>query len=90
VFIFTYLGKSSIFEFSFLKLTAIRRINLSCRIRNSASQRYTRAGQTNEQREARNKFERNRWNRNQQHRNVVFKPYRAAFNYNVEIGYSSQ
>ena len=26
----------------------------------------------------------------QEHRNVAFNPYRAAFNYNVEIDYSSQ
>ena len=29
-------------------------------------------------------------NRNQEHRNVAFNAYRAAFNYNVEIVYSSQ
>ena len=46
---------------------------------------YTRASQTNEQREARNEVERNRCIRNQEHRNVSFNPYRAAFNYNVEI-----
>ena len=42
------------------------------------------------QREARNEVKRNRWNQNQEHRNVVFNPYRAAFNYNMEIDYSSQ
>ena len=50
---------------------------------------YTRASQTNEQREARNEVERNRWNWNQEHRNVAFNPYWAAFIYNVEIDYSS-
>ena len=53
--------------FSFLK---IRRTNLNHRTRDAASQRYTRASQTDEQREARNEVERNRWNRNQEHRNV--------------------
>ena len=42
---------------------------------------------TDEQREARNEAERNR---NQEQRNVAFNPYRAAFNYNVEIDYNSQ
>ena len=52
--------------------------------------RYESASQTDEQREARNEAERNRLNRNQEHRNVAFNPFRAAFNYNVEIYYSSQ
>jgi hypothetical protein len=68
----------------------IRRTNLSRRTRNAARQRYIRANQTDEQREARNEVERNRWNRNQQRRNVAFNPHRAAFNYNVAIDYSSQ
>lgn len=38
----------------------------------------------------RNEVERNRWNRNQQYRNVAFNLYRAVFNNNVEIDYSSQ
>jgi hypothetical protein len=63
-----------------------RRTNLSHRTRNG----YTRAGQTDEQCKARNEAERIRWNRNQEHRNVEFNTYRAAFNYNVEIYYSSQ
>ena len=67
-------------------MQAIRRTNLSHRTRNL----YTRASQSDEQREARNEVERNRWNRNQEHRNVAYNPYRAAFNYNVEIDYSSQ
>jgi hypothetical protein len=67
-------------------MLTIRRTNLSHRTRNG----YTRASQTDEQREARNETEQNRWNRNQEHRNVAFNPYRAAFNYNVEIYYSSQ
>ena len=71
-------------------MLAIRRTNLSHRIRNAASQRYTRGSQTDEQRLARNEVERNQWNRNQEHRDVAFNPYRAAFNYNVEIDYSSQ
>lgn len=68
-------------------MPAIRRTNLSRRTRNAARQIYSRASQTDEQREARNEVERNR---NQQHRNVVFNPYRAEFNYNVEIDISSQ
>ena len=68
-------------------MLAIRHTNLSHRTRNAASQRYTRASQTNEQRKARNEVERNRI---QEHRNVVFNPYRTAFDYNVEIDYSSQ
>jgi DNA-binding MarR family transcriptional regulator len=68
----------------------IRRTNLSRRTRSAASQRYIRASQTDEQREARNEVERNRWNRNQQRRNVAFNRHRAAFNYNVAIHYSSQ
>ena len=71
-------------------MPAIRRTNLSRRTRNAASQKYTRASQTEEQREARNEVERNRWNQNQEHRNVAFNPCRAAFKYNVEIDYSSQ
>jgi len=71
-------------------MPAVSCTNLSRRTRNAASQRYTRASQTDEQCEARNVVERNRWNRNQQHRNVAFNPYRAAFNYNVKIDYSSQ
>ena len=71
-------------------MSAIRRTKLSHRTRNAASQRYTRASQTDEQRKVRNEVERNRWNRNQQHRNIAFNPYRAAFNYNVEIYHSSQ
>ena len=67
-------------------MLTIRRTNLSHRTRNG----YIRASQTDEQREARNDAERNRWNRNQEHRNVAFNPYRAAFNYNVEIDYSLQ
>ena len=63
-------------------MLTIRRTNLSHGSRNG----YTRASQTDEQREARNQAERNR---NQGHRNVAFNPYRAAFNYNVEIDYSS-
>jgi hypothetical protein len=47
--------------------------SLSCGTRNAASQRYTRASQTDEQHEARNEVERNRWNRNQQHRNMNVK-----------------
>ena len=50
----------------------------------------TRASQTDEQREALNEVERNLWDLNQEHRNVTFNPYRAAFNCNVEIDYSSQ
>ena len=65
---------------------AIRRTNLRHRTRNG----YKRASQTDEQHEARNEVKRNRWNRNQEHRNFPFNPYRAAFNYNVEIDYSSQ
>jgi len=57
---------------------------------NSASRRYRRASQIDEQREARNEIERNRLNQNQQHRNLAFNPYRAAFNYIVKIDYSSQ
>ena len=67
-------------------MLAIRRTKLSHRTRNG----YTRASQTGEQRETRNEVERNQWNRNQEHRNVAFNPYRAAFNYNVEIDYSSR
>ena len=67
-------------------MLTIRRTNLSHRTSNG----YTRASQTDEQREARNEAERNRWNRNQKHRNVAFNPYRASFNYTVEIDYSSQ
>ena len=62
-------------------MLTIRRTNLSHRTRNG----YTRASQTDEQREARNEAERNR---NQEHINVAFNPYRAALNYNVEIDYS--
>ena len=43
-------------------MLTIRRTNLSHRTRNG----YTRASQTDEQREARNEAERNRWNRNQE------------------------
>jgi len=64
-------------------MLTIRRTNLSHRTRNG----YTRASQTDKQCEAQNEAERNR---NQEHRNVAFNPYRAAFNYNVEINYSSQ
>ena len=71
-------------------MPAIRRRHVSHRTRNAESQRYTRGSQAEEQRKARNEVERNRWNRNQEHRNVVFNLYRAAFNYNVEIHYSSQ
>ena len=60
-------------------MLTIRRTNLSHRTRNG----YTRASQTDEQREAQN-------NRNKKHRNVAFNPYQAAFNYNVEIDYISQ
>ena len=67
-------------------MLAIRLTNLSHR----AHHGYTRVSQTDEQREARNEIEQNRWNRNQEHRNVAINPYRAAFNYNVEIDYSSQ
>ena len=67
-------------------MLAIRRTNLSHRTCNG----YTRANQTDEQHETRNEVERNRWNRNIEHRNVTFNPYRAAFNYNVEIDYSWQ
>ena len=70
-------------------MPAIRRTKLSHRTRNAASQRYTRARQTDEQHKARNEIEQNQWNRNQEHRNFAFNPYRAAFNYNVEIDYSS-
>ncbi|VEN40881.1 unnamed protein product, partial [Callosobruchus maculatus] len=73
-----------------LKMPAIRRTNLGRRTRNAASQRYIRTSQIDEEREERNEVERNRWNRSQQHRNVAFNPYRAAFNYNVTIDYSSQ
>ena len=59
-------------------MLTIRRTNVSHRTRNG----YTRASQTDE---ARNEAERNRWNRNQKHINIAFNPYRAAFNYNVEI-----
>ena len=52
----------------------IRHTNLSHRTRNAASQRYTRANQTDEQREAPNELERNRWNRNQQHRMLHLTP----------------
>ena len=68
----------------------IRRTNLCFRTRNAASQRYTRASQTDEQREARTEVGRNRWNRKQEHINIAFNPYRAAFNYNVGIDYSLQ
>jgi len=71
----------------FLKMPAIRCTNLSRRTRNSASQRYRRASQTDEQREARNEVEQNRLNRNQY---LMFNPYRAAFNYIVEIDYISR
>ncbi|VEN61445.1 unnamed protein product, partial [Callosobruchus maculatus] len=71
-------------------MPAIRRTNLGRRTRNAASQRYIRTSQIDEEREERNEVERNRWNRSQQHRNVAFNPYRAAFNYNVTIDYSSQ
>ena len=63
-----------------------RRTNLSHRTRNG----YIRASQSDEQCEARNEAEWNHWNQNQGHRNVAFNPYRVAFNYNVEIDYSSQ
>ena len=66
-------------------MPAIKRTNLSHRTRNAASRRYTRASQIDEQREARNDIE-----LSQEHRNVAFNPYQAAFNYNVEIDYSSQ
>ena len=49
-------------------MLTIRRTNLSHGSRNG----YTRASQTDEQREARNKAERNRWNRTLEHRNVAF------------------
>ena len=62
-------------------MLTIRRTHLSHRTGNG----YTTASQTDEQREARSGVERNRWSRNQEHRNVAFNPYRAAFNYNVEI-----
>ena len=64
----------------------IRRTHLSHRTRIG----YIRASQIDEQLEVRNEAERNRWNRNQEHRNVAFNPYRAAFNYNVEIDYNDQ
>ena len=67
-------------------MLTIRRKNLSHRTRYG----YTRASQTDEPREARNEAGRNRWNRNQENRHVAFNPYQAAFNYNVEINYSSQ
>ena len=60
-------------------MLTIRRTNLNHRTRNG----YTRASQTDEQREAQNEAEWNQWNQNQEHRNVAFYPYRAAFNYNV-------
>jgi len=56
-------------------MPAIIRKNLSHRTRNAASQRYTRASQTEEQHEARNEVERNRWNRNQEHIHVAFNRY---------------
>ena len=59
-------------------MPATRCTKLSHRTRNDVSQ-------ADEQREARNEAERNRWNRKQEHRKVAFNPYRAAFNYNVEI-----
>ena len=71
-------------------MLAIRRTNLSHRTRNAASQRYTRTSQTDEQGEARNEVEWNWRNRNQEQNNVAFILYRAAFNFNVEIDYSSQ
>ena len=71
-------------------MPAIRRTNLSHRTRNATSQRYRRASQNDEQCKAWNEVERNQWNRNQEHRNVTYKPYRTAFNYNMEIDYSSQ
>ena len=51
-------------------MLAIRRTNLSHRTRNG----YTRASQSDEQREARNEVQRNRWNRNQEHRDFSFTP----------------
>ena len=54
-------------------MLAIRRTNVSHRTRNG----YTRASQTNEQRDVRNEAEMNRWNRNQEHRNVAFNPFTA-------------
>jgi len=71
-------------------MPAIRHTNLSHITRNATNQKYTRVSQTDDQRETRNEVERNRWNRNLQQKNVAFNPYRAAFNYNVEIDYSSQ
>ena len=64
-------------------MLTIRHTNLSHRTRNE----YTRASQTDEQCKVRDEAERNR---NEEHRNVAFNPYRAAFNYNMEIDYSSQ
>ena len=58
-------------EFSFLKMPAIRRTNLSHRTCNASSQRYTRASQTEEQCKARIEVERNRWNQNQEHKCFV-------------------
>ena len=68
-------------------MPAIRRTNLSHRTHNAASQRDTRASQTDEQPEARNEVEQNR---NQEYGNVAFNPYRGVFNYNLEIDYNSQ
>ena len=64
-------------------MLTIRRTNLNHRTRNG----YTRASQTDEQRKVQNEVERNR---NPEHKNFAINPYRAAFNYNVEIDYSSQ
>jgi hypothetical protein len=55
-------------------MPAIERTYLSQITRNAPSQTYTRAIQTDEQREARNEVERNQWNRNQLHINVAFTP----------------
>lgn len=65
---------------SFLKMPAIRRANLSHRTRNATGERCMRVSQTDDQRETRHKVERNRWDRNRQQKNVLFNPYRAAFN----------
>lgn len=54
------------------------------------SHKYRRASQIYEQHDTWNEVERIQWNQNQQHMNVVFNPYQATFNYNVEIDYSLQ
>ena len=64
-------------------MLAIRHSNLSHRTCSG----YTRASRTDEQRKSQNEVE---WNRNQEHRNLAFNPHQAAFNYNVELDYSSQ